>query len=220
MYYNNANESLNNLLKEKGKGRKTTIFSFSKHMAEISKSMEMELKLAFLGRGNKWVLENSKKHLEIDPCHWSRLNSSEREALLNKLTSRVHSSKRRLLQLAETRECALKRSSPSSGRKPKQQKRKRQYICQHSHDNVVFVKQSDGELLKQTFCYACKLIIMKNKSPPDNLVLVTKLKGERKLAHLKCGLTTKLFMSRKLHICNEVQKYITQKHLVFLDQIK
>ena len=214
-FYNNANESINNILKLQT-SRKSSISDIVVEWQKIAAAQEMNCKRAIFSQG-PYSLKAKFKDVGVPESTYYRMPPSERANVLGSgILSNMHSGKR-------------------VGRKPSETPRKRargstaKQFCnkEYKHnDYVYFVLLGNCQARK---CYSCSADFHRSEEAEVVGVVQTRRKyfdrttgkltiskrPQAAYCHIKC-LGKKEDYDKDYHICNYMEAYITKADMSIL----
>lgn len=164
-FYNNANESVNKLIKDRV-SRKTSLTEFVKHWESLSQEQQNNCERAMIGAG-KYDVKVQFNYLKIDSSKWCTLSLKQRELAINRFmegfNGETESNIRTKAKSTKSLFQVMTRGvNKNSGRKPQQTIRKRKgrsiaskYCSDPSkHNHVLLCLLEENSAI--TRCYHCQ----------------------------------------------------------------
>ena len=215
-YYNNANESANDLIKT-GITRKSTLPDVLSVWEKVVNNQQVNCELSVVDMGN-YRLKAAYSNLKVERTRWFKMTKLDRQSIIDGLFK--NPGKKTRLNVMEVAQENRKKNA--TGRKPNQSARKQvsrsieARFCnedkRHETD-VYFVKLGDHPRVR--ICYSCRSSLLECEK--DTILAVTKTyrkyfdkstlkmvfsKLPRKVyVHLKCSGHAD-FKSKPFHVCN------------------
>ena len=157
-YFNNANESANNLLKQK-LCRKSTVKEIVENWITVCEAQKVNCELAIISSGN-YAVKASNEHLKIDRHKWYKMSAATRQRHIECLAQRPFGQKSHLPPMTIANE---KRKQTQQGRKPNERPRVQSSrsiatkFCETEachNTSVLFVTLKDNP--RVSVCYKCR----------------------------------------------------------------